>query len=71
MIRTRMKLQELALVAMHRFGEVKKHTKTLYLHTGNKGETIQKDFTFYKSVPEEVPKERTKVPQMEIKQGFD
>ena len=66
-----MKLQELALVAMYRFGEVKRHTKTLYLRTGKKDETIQKDFTFYKSIPEEeLPKERKSIPQMEIAQGF-
>ena len=49
----RMKLQELALVAMYRDGEVKRHTKTLYLLTRKKDEFIQKEFTFYKSIPEE------------------
>lgn len=49
----RMKIQELALVAMYRNGEVKRHTKTLYLYNKHKGETIQKEFTFYKSIPEE------------------
>ena len=49
----RMKLQELALVAMYRDGEVKRHTKTLYLYPPKKDKIIQKEFTFYKSIPEE------------------
>lgn len=71
-MRDRIELQEQALLMMRRFGEVKKKTIKLYLYTGNKGDIIEKDFTFYKSVdmPDEPKGKRKMLPQSEVLQGY-
>jgi hypothetical protein len=42
----------LALLSMKRDGLIQRKTITMHLQGVHKGETVEKEFTFYKSIPE-------------------